>query len=57
MDASTAAHTHLLGTYRVGAQERQVLALETDEDGIFAMATCSRHPWTGVTTRMGSSTA
>jgi hypothetical protein len=37
MDASTAAHTHLLGTYRTGSIERQVLALETDEDGIFAM--------------------
>jgi hypothetical protein len=44
MDASTAAHAHLLGTYRAGAQERQVLALETDEPGIFVMVDVLTRP-------------
>jgi hypothetical protein len=37
MDTSTASHAHLLGTYKVGAQERQLLAVENDEEGTFVM--------------------
>ena len=44
MDASTATHAHLLGTYKAGAQERQVLGLETDEPGIFAMVDVLTRP-------------
>lgn len=36
MDASSAG-THLLGTYSLDGRQREVLAHETDEPGVFAL--------------------
>ena len=47
MDASTASHAHLLGTYKAGVQERQVLAHETDEPGIFVIVDVLARPIDG----------
>jgi hypothetical protein len=44
MDASTATHAHLLGTYKTAGRERQLLALETDESGIFVMVDVLARP-------------
>jgi hypothetical protein len=47
MDASTATHAHLLGTYNAGARERHVLAHETDQPGIFVMVDVLARPVDG----------
>ncbi|MFL5927823.1 MAG: hypothetical protein ACJ77E_12900 [Gaiellaceae bacterium] len=43
----TAAHTHLLSTYTVDGHERQVVAYETDEPGIFVMVDVLARPIDG----------